>query len=177
MADLSAGKLAVIGCGNPNRTDDGVGPAVIARLRDRALPKCVALFDAGTDGMAVLYRLRGAARVAIIDARAPERQPGAVYDVPAELLAREPARGFTLHDFRWEHALFAGRRIHGSDFLLGARVFLIEAESLAFGIGLTPSVDRAADHVARTIEDLAATFAAGRASLAAANEVCNVKSH
>ena len=54
VADLTA----IIGCGNPNRTDDGVGPYVIKLLRDRDLPDNVVLFDGGTDGMGVMYQAR-----------------------------------------------------------------------------------------------------------------------
>ena len=51
VADMSAAvHTAIIGCGNPNRSDDGLGPAVAARLRDMNLPPGAAVFDAGTDG-------------------------------------------------------------------------------------------------------------------------------
>ena len=78
--------LAIIGCGNPTRGDDGVGPEVIARLRASALPDDVQVHDAGTDGMAVLYRARGASHLVIVDARAPADAPGAIYDVPGDVL-------------------------------------------------------------------------------------------
>ncbi len=42
--------LAIIGCGNPNRSNDGVRPAVLALLRSRALPDSIKLYDTGTDG-------------------------------------------------------------------------------------------------------------------------------
>ena len=71
-----AATVAVIGCGNPNRSDDGVGPRVIALLREKSLPPSVGLFDAGTDGMAVMYRARGVSRLIIVDAKAPEGAPG-----------------------------------------------------------------------------------------------------
>ena len=53
--DADGDYLAIIGCGNPNRSDDGVGPAVLALLRSRALPDCIKLYDTGTDGMGVMY--------------------------------------------------------------------------------------------------------------------------
>ena len=148
-------RMAVIGCGNPNRTDDGVGPEVIRRLRRHELPSWVELYDAGTDGMAVLYRARGASHLVIVDARAPEAAPGAVYEVPGEVLASAPDPGAGLHAFRWDHALHAGRIIHGQEFPAAVRVLLIEAVDLSFGIGLTPAVEAAAETVAARVAALA----------------------
>ncbi len=163
VADMTARKiLAIIGCGNPNRGDDGVGPEVIARLRDRHLPEGVNLYDAGTDGMGVMYRARGASNLIIIDARAPEGAPGAIYDVPGDILAAPPPSSLNLHDFRWDHALYAGRRIYGSEFPGKVKVFLVEAQSLALGLGLTPAVERAAEKVRADVEEMAGAFASGR---------------
>ena len=153
--------LAVIGCGYPSRRDDGVGPAVIARLRRRSLPAGVGLYDAGTDGMAVMYRARGASHLILVDARAPDGEPGAIYDVPGEVLAAPPPRGLNLHDFRWDHALYAGCQIYGEDFPSQVKVFLVEAGSLDLGLGLTSAVEAAAEQVADRIAALSETYAAG----------------
>ena len=153
--------LAVIGCGNPNRSDDGVGPEVIARLRKRPLPDGVALHDAGTDGMGVMYNAKGASHLIVVDARAPESEPGAIYAVPGELLQAPPQQSFNLHDFRWDHALYAGRKIYGAAFPKQVKVFLIEAATLEMGLSLSKPVSVAADRVAARIEALAHDFAEG----------------
>ena len=153
--------LSVIGCGNANRSDDGVGPEVIARLRRRPLPEGVALHDAGTDGMGVMYSARGASHLVLIDARAPESDPGAIYDVPGALLEAPPRQSFNLHDFRWDHALYAGRKIYGGDFPKQVKVFLIEAATLELGLSLSEPVSVAADRVAARIEELALALAEG----------------
>ncbi len=142
---------AVIGCGNPNRSDDGVGPRVIALLRGRRLPAEVVLHDAGTDGMGVIYRAESAQRLIIVDARAPEAAPGAIYEVAGEVLEAPPPGGFSLHDFRWDHALYAGRRIYGAAFPTEVTVILIEAASVELGLELTPQVEAAAWRVADRI--------------------------
>jgi len=143
--------VAIIGCGNPLRGDDGVGPAVIARLSGMGLPDGVGLFDAGTDGMSVMYRARGARRLILIDARMGEGSPGAVYEVPGDVLSSEPVHGVGLHAFRWDHALFVGRKIYGDAFPAEVSVFLIEAGSLDYAIGLSEPVARSADLVAERI--------------------------
>ena len=136
-----------------------MGPRVIALLRGRRLPPDVGLYDAGTDGMAVIYRAEGARRLIIVDARAPEAAPGAIYEVAGALLEAPPPASFNLHDFRWDHALYAGRRIHGAAFPAEVTVILVEAASLALGLGLTPAVEAAAARVADRIAAL--TGAAG----------------
>ncbi len=148
-------RMAVIGCGNPNRSDDGVGPEVIRLLRGRALPDWVELHDAGTDGMAVLYRARGATHLVIVDARAPDAAPGAIYEVPGDVLAAAPDPAAGLHAFRWDHALHAGRIIHGADFPAAVKVLLIEAADLSLGIGLSPIVAAAAETAAARVVALA----------------------
>ncbi|MEM7651886.1 MAG: hydrogenase maturation protease [Pseudomonadota bacterium] len=159
MADLN---IAVIGCGNPNRSDDGVGPAVIAELSRRALAPEISLFDAGTDGMAVMYRARGATHLIVIDARAPQRgpvsEPGSLYDVPGEVLAAVPPHSLNLHDFRWDHAIYTGRQIYREAFPKHLRVLLIEAESLELGLGLTPKVAAVVARAASKIEEMCTTY-------------------
>lgn len=144
--------IAVVGCGNANRSDDGAGPYVIALLRQRGLSEDVALYDAGTDGMGVMYRARGADHLIVVDARAPEGEPGALYEVPGEVLERPPVQSLNLHDFRWDHAIYAGRRIYGEAFPREVTVLLIEAESLALGLDLSPSVRKGAALAADRIE-------------------------
>lgn len=160
LADLMA-MTAVIGCGNPNRSDDGVGPHVISLLRGRDLSDHVTLFDGGTDGMGVMYQARGASRLIIVDARAPEGEPGAVYEVPGEVLEAPPPQTLNLHDFRWDHALYAGRKIYGDDFPQDVAVFLIEAASLDLGLEISDPVRAAAEKVADRIAMLTGLAAAG----------------
>lgn len=157
----AAARLAIIGCGNPNRGDDGVGPTVIASLRSYTFPTTVALHDAGTDGMGVMYRARGATHLIIVDARAPGGAAGAIFEVPGTVLESIPPQSLNLHDFRWDHALYAGRRIYGAAFPAAVKVFLIEAQSLDFGIGLTDPVREAVARVCERIGALARKFAAG----------------
>ena len=154
MADLTAPDIVVLGCGNPNRSDDGVGPRVIALLRDRGVQPQVRLFDVGTDGMTALYRARGATHLVIVDARVPQGAPGAIYEVPGDVLAAPPARGAGLHDFRWDHALYAGRRIYGEAYPATVVVLLVEAARLDLGLALSPAVETAAQTVAARVRGL-----------------------
>jgi hydrogenase maturation protease len=154
MADLTTPDIAVLGCGNPNRSDDGAGPRVIAMLREAGLPAQVRLFDVGTDGMTAMYRARGATHLVVVDARVPGGTPGAVYEVPGEIVAAPPAKGAGLHEFRWDHALYAGHRIYGTAFPATVVVLLIEAETLDLGLSLSPAVEAATVMVADRVRGL-----------------------
>ena len=147
--------LTIIGCGNLNRCDDGVGVIVARRLGEyvsRYRRDNVRVFDAGTDGMSVMFRARGADCLVLVDASRSGSEPGAVFRVPGGELASDYEPAYSLHDFRWDHALYAGRRIFGPAFPTDVTVFLIEAASLDVGCELSTEVGAAAARVAQEIE-------------------------
>jgi hydrogenase maturation protease len=148
--------IAVIGCGNSNRSDDGVGPAVVRGLVERGIDnRGVKLLDAGTDGMAVMFAARGCNTLIVVDACRSGSEPGAIFEVPGAEVARDHTPSLNLHDFRWDHALAAGRRIFGAAFPSDVTVFLIEAASVDFGFDLSPpvaaAVDKVVDRLARRL--------------------------
>lgn len=144
--------IAIIGCGNLNRKDDAVGPAVIRLLKETAIDdQAVKLLDAGTDGMAVMFAARGCERLIIVDACLSGSEPGAVFEVPGERLQKPRAQGINLHDFRWENALHAGQQIYKENFPEDVAVFLIEAKETGYGIGMSPEVETSARLVAEKI--------------------------
>jgi hydrogenase maturation protease len=153
--------LTVIGCGNTNRSDDGVGVYVAQSLLSwlQAHPHSkVRVFDAGTGGMEVMFQARGASKLVIIDASNTGSEPGAIYEVPGDELSAEREPSYSLHDFRWDHALYAGRRIFREDFPRDVTVFLIEAATLELGLGLTPAVQTSAEIVTRRIQEMMADY-------------------
>lgn len=150
--------IAVIGCGNPNRSDDGAGIEVIRTLRKGPLGNSakVQLLDAGTDGMAVMFAARGCTSLIIADCCTTGVEVGAIYEVPGDEFQDEHKPSFGLHDFRWDHALAAGRKIYRDAFPRDVVVLLIEGGTLAFGIGLTHAVATSVENVAARIEVLVA---------------------
>jgi hydrogenase maturation protease len=152
VADL----IAVIGCGNPTRSDDGFGAAVVRRLAPLAGPRLV-VRDAGTDGIAVMFAARGCSALIVVDACRSGALPGALIELPADAVAAPHRPSLTLHDFRWDHALHAGRAMFAAEFPADVTVLLVEAASVAFGLELSPAVAAAVDKaVARIAELLAA---------------------
>ena len=146
--------LVVIGCGNLNRSDDAAGVRVVQQLRAEfgsGLRADVRLFDAGTDGMQVMFQGRGAQRLIIVDACRSASDAGAIFCLPGSEIDTAHAPAYSLHSFRWDHAVHAGRRIFGAAFPSDLTVFLIEAGSLELGLELTAAVGRAVDQVSQRI--------------------------
>ena len=148
--------IAVIGCGNPNRTDDGAGLEVIRLLlKDPALQSRtdVKLLDAGTDGMAVMFAARGCETLIVADCCKTGAQPGSVYELPGAEIESRHQPSLNLHDFRWDHAIYAGRQIYRDAFPQDVTAFLIEARSLDLGCGLSADVGNAVLKVAQLIAE------------------------
>ncbi|MGB5595514.1 MAG: hydrogenase maturation protease [Crocosphaera sp.] len=147
--------LTVIGCGNLNRCDDAVGVIIAQKLQEifkkNALSK-VHIYDCGTAGMEVMFQARGSQKLIIVDACSTGSQPGTIYKVPGEELEALPEPSYSLHDFRWDHALAAGRKIFKDDFPDDVTVYLIEAENLGLGLEISPSLQPAVIQVITWIE-------------------------
>ncbi len=140
--------IAIIGCGNSNRSDDGVGSYVIRQLQ--ALPGArsdIAFFDTGTNGMEVMFKARGCRELIVIDACESQSPPGTLFEVPGDELQAIPDPGLNLHDFRWQNALYAGQRIFKEQFPKELTVYLIEAQTLKLGLTLSDPVRRTADEL------------------------------
>ncbi|WGV26679.1 hydrogenase maturation protease [Halotia branconii] len=142
--------LTIIGCGNLNRSDDAVGVIIAQRLQkylaENPHPN-VQVYDCGTAGMEVMFQARGSKQLVIIDASSTNSKPGAVFKVPGEELEALPEPSYSLHDFRWDHALAAGRKIFHNDFPQEVIVYLIEAKNLDLGLELSSIVKHSADLV------------------------------
>jgi len=142
--------LTIIGCGNLNRSDDAVGVIIAQRLQqylaEHPHPD-VQVYDCGTAGMEVMFQARGSKKLIIIDGSSTGSEPGAVFKVPGKELEALPEPSYNLHDFRWDHALAAGRKIFKDDFPKEVTVYLIEGENLGLGLELSPAVKHSADLV------------------------------
>jgi hydrogenase maturation protease len=142
--------LTIIGCGNFNRSDDAVGVIIAQRLQTYLIKhphSHVRVYDCGTAGMEVIFQARGSKKLIIIDASITGSETGAVFKVPGKELEALPEPSYSLHDFRWDNALAAGRKIFKDDFPQEVIVYLIEAGNLNFGWQLSSTVKYSADLV------------------------------
>jgi hydrogenase maturation protease len=137
--------VLVVGIGNPDRGDDGVGPAIAARLRERA-PKGVCVIQCRGDMLALLDRWSGYDAVILIDAAAPDGEPGRIrlLDFASEALPVGLSRGST-------HALDFGAAVELARSLgrLPGRLiaYVVEGEGFAIGAPLSPMVAAAVEPV------------------------------
>ncbi|MEM1264339.1 MAG: hydrogenase maturation protease [Pseudomonadota bacterium] len=146
--------LTIIGCGNTNRSDDAAGVVVAQRLimalQDNPIDG-VRVFDAGTSGMDTMFQARGSSALIIVDASLSESEPGSVFEVPGDELDKAYDASFSLHDFRWDHALHAGRKIFGDNYPDDVTVYLIEAQSTDLGLEQSEPVKHAVSKVVKMI--------------------------
>lgn len=133
----------VIGVGNPDRGDDGAGPAVVGRVRGR---RTVEVRDSA--GLVELWRDED--EVIVVDAMVTGRPPGTVarFDVGTTEL---PAGAFaSTHAFGLSTAVELSRALGRLPRSL--EVYGIEAAQLAPGSAMSPQVEQAVLWVVAEIE-------------------------
>ena len=140
----------IIGCGNLNRRDDGVGVVIAQRLQAffsvHPQPN-IHVFDAGTGGMDVMFKAQGARSLIIIDACVSGSDPGAIFRLTGDEVTNRPGMSYSLHDFRWDHALYVGQQIFKEEFPKDVTVYLIEVADTSFGLELTTPVAQSVECV------------------------------
>lgn len=142
------GQVMVLALGNPERGDDGLGPAVAARLQGR-LPAGVALRLCAGDVLGLLEEWAGVDVLLCVDASAPQGEPGRIrrLDLAAAAagLVPEPALASS-HGFGLAEALGLARALG----LAPPRIVVHAVEGCHFAAGapLSAEVAAAVDEVA-----------------------------
>jgi coenzyme F420 hydrogenase subunit delta len=100
--DYCSCETLVLGCGNELFGDDGFGPAVARRLRERpALPQAVLALDVGTSVRQVLFNVVLSPvrphRIVVVDAVDMGRAPGEVWTIEAADLPLVKLDDFSMH--------------------------------------------------------------------------------
>lgn len=148
----------VIGVGNPYRRDDGVGPAVVDRLRGAGLSG-VTLAESDGEACALMLLWHGRRLAIVVDAvRAEPPCPGRVHRLVVPWPA-PPGRSAGTHATGPADAVALARALARLPQRLV--VYGVEAADTGFGPGLSPSVASAADRLAALI--IGEARAAGRA--------------
>lgn len=152
-AEANSGDLLIIGVGNRFRRDDGVGPRVTDRLRERGLP----VIEHSGEGAGLIEAWSVARRVVVVDAVSSGAAAGTLYRLDAA--DAELPR----HFFRYSSHLFGLAEAIATARALGRLppaliVHGIEGGDFGFGDDLTPEVAAAVELVA---ERIAGELAAG----------------
>jgi hydrogenase maturation protease len=148
--------VVVIGVGNEFRRDDGVGPAVVGRLRD-LVPAGVGLVVTDGEPTRLIEAWTGAALAVVVDAvRAEPPHPGRAHRFVLDRPGVDAGRTASSHGFGLDDAVALALAL---DRMPGRLVVhAIEAADLTQGTGLTPAVAAAVDTVADAIlEDISST--------------------
>lgn len=144
VAAAVAGRRHIVCFGNPLHGDDGLGPAVYARLGERPLAHDVRVSDAGTAGPAAMALFDGYDRIVVVDVSRPAGRPGRVWRPTRDMvLAEATASG---------HGVGVGHLVRcleaTLDPLPAIDFVAVEAEVVApFRLGLSEPVARAVDVV------------------------------
>lgn len=152
-------KTAIMGFGNPVRSDDAVGIYVIEQLREK-LPKTeeVSIFDMGTAAFEVLFGLKGHDKIVLVDAVLNSNEPvGTLFKVPAEEVMKAPQDDpmVFLHGMKWDQALSYTKKILREDYPDDIQVYLVAIENIKLEVDLSDEVKMAGDKVVKHIlEDL-----------------------
>jgi hydrogenase maturation protease len=147
--------VLVVGIGNPDRGDDGVGPTVARRLRGR-VPSGVSIIERSGDVLALIEDWSGFSSVIVIDAVAPITKPGRVHRLD---LSKTPLpvafAPRSTHAFGLAETVELARSLSRLPQFIVA--YLVEGEQFETGAPLSPAVGEAAEEaVERIIIELSA---------------------
>ncbi len=153
---ILATKTAIMGFGNPCRSDDGIAIYVIDELRKviGEEHETITLFDMGTSAFEVLFQLKGHSRIIIVDAVINTGEiAGTLYKLPAsEINAQindDPM--VFLHSLKWDQALSYSKKILREEYPEDIQVYLIAVDNLKLDINLSEDVKNAGDKVIELI--------------------------
>lgn len=153
-------KTAILGFGNPVRSDDAVGCYVVEALKQKLKGReDVTLIDMGTSSFEVLFQLQDHDRLILVDGTVNSGEAvGTLFKLPAgEVMAavQDDPMVF-LHSLKWDQALSYAKKILREDYPNDIGVYLIAIEDTRLEVGMSDAVKDAGDQVARLIfEDMA----------------------
>ena len=144
-------KTAIMGFGNPVRSDDAVGIYVIEELQKTiGNTDVISIFDMGTAAFEVLFKLKGHHKIIMVDAVINTNEPvGTLFKVPAEEVLRAPQDDplVFLHGMKWDQALSYAKKILGDDYPDDISVYLIAIDNTKLEVDLSEVVKQAGDKV------------------------------
>ena len=144
-------KTAILGFGNPVRSDDGVGCFVVEHLKTQLGEHTeISILDMGTSAFEVLFQLQGHQRIIFVDAVVNTGEPdGTLYHLPAEevMSAIHDDPMVFLHSLKWDQALSYAKKIMGTSFPEDLRAYLIAVSNTRLEVGLSEDVQAAGEKV------------------------------
>lgn len=150
-------QIAIMGFGNPVRSDDGIGMYVIEQLKEIIGENtAINIFDMGTAAFEILFGLKGHQKIILIDAVLNTKEPvGTLFKVPAEEVLRAPQEDpmVFLHGMKWDQALSYAKKILQDEYPEDIQVYLVAIENTKLDVELSDVVKEAGDKVVVHILD------------------------
>ena len=148
-----ARKILVMGLGNPDRGDDGIGPMVAHALAGR-VPSGVRVAARGGDMLSLIDEWDGVELLVCIDAAEPAGTPGRIRRIDLATESLPPERGASSHAFGLAEAIALARALGTAPARIA--VYAVEGSDFAVGAEMTPPVAAAVQDVAdRVLAELA----------------------
>lgn len=146
-----SGDVVVIGVGNTDRGDDGVGRYVIGRLRERP-PPSVELIDHHGETAGLLELMTGTDCIYIVDAASTGDEPGTIFRFDAADGPLPAAvSGWSTHGFGVAEAIELARAF--GELPSHCVIYAIEGGSYETGAPVSAAVVRGADELVKRILD------------------------
>ena len=149
-------KTAILGFGNPVRSDDAIGVYVVNDLQDRLKTReDISVFDMGTSAFEILFKLKGHQRIIIVDSVIHSGEPdGTLFSLPAaEIQAgiQDDPLVF-LHGMKWDQALSYAKKLMADEFPeKQIQVYLVAISETKIEMALSPGVEEAGIRLAQKI--------------------------
>ncbi len=148
MTGAGAPHKVLVAClGNPDRGDDGFGPAV-AQLLKGMLPASATLIVRSGDMLSLIEDFSGFDAIFCVDAAAPIGTPGRIHRLAADELPRELLLAST-HGFGLADAIELARTLYRAPAEIA--IFAVEGSCFDAGAPMTLAVAAAAEETARRI--------------------------
>jgi hydrogenase maturation protease len=150
METITALKTAVLGFGNPVRSDDAIGVYVVNELQKELRHRDdVSVFDMGTSAFETLFKLKGHQRIIIIDAVINSGEPdGTLFCLPSSEIQAQIQNDpmVFLHGMKWDQALSYSKKLMGEEFPEDKiQVYLIAVSEIKINMELSNVVKIAGD--------------------------------
>lgn len=149
MNSYNKPKILIIGVGNPFRSDDGIGPAIIKILQAENNPDFV-LVDGGTDGLALLDQLAEYEKSIIIDAVQMLEAPGVVKSfTPAEAKIKIKSDVLSTHGLGLAETL---KLVDELNIKTKIKIIGIQPQNVDFGDGLSDEIKNQIPQILKLIK-------------------------
>jgi hydrogenase maturation protease len=156
METVTAIKTAILGFGNPVRSDDAIGVYVANELQKQLQHRAdITVFDMGTSAFETLFKLKGHQRIIIIDGVINSGEPdGTLFCLPASEIDAQIQDDpmLFLHGMKWDQALSYAKKLMTDEFPGDKiQVYLVAISEIKMNMELSEVVRNAGDKLVSTI--------------------------